>query len=110
MTGIPVNAIPFAVAFGAITDATAAALVAAAAGKRHYVTDVIITNGHATVSTVVQLLTAATEIARGDCVALGGGWSHTFRSPPKTVAGEALNVKCVTTGASVNGTVCGYTI
>lgn len=93
----------------AITDTTRTAVIAAqGAGVRIYATHVIVTNSHATVGTVVKIEDGTSEIYNGYAAALGGGFSVTLPVPLRLTANTALNVSCVTTGASVYASASGY--
>lgn len=93
----------------AIVNTTSTAVIAAqAAGVRTYVTSLTITNSHATVGTVVNLLDGTTVIWSGYAAAGGGGMTVQFPSPLRGTAATALNAQCVTTGASVIASVSGY--
>ncbi len=73
--------------------------------------DLIIQNSSATVSTWVNVIeeTSGDKLATVYCPTLGGGVSHTYGKPPITfVAGKAVQVQCVTTGANVRASLSGY--
>jgi hypothetical protein len=89
------------------TDATQV-IASPGAGLRNYITSVMVTNSHATVSTLVSLCSAATVIWRGWAAAGGGGFAVTFPIPLACAANEALNAGAITTGASVYVSAVGY--
>lgn len=96
----------------AIVDTTSTQVLAApGAGLRNYITSIIVTNSHATVSTFVTILdgNAGTIIWEGYALAAGGGFVCTFPTPLKQpTTATRLDVKCVTTGANVIASVAGY--
>ncbi|HOD79958.1 MAG: hypothetical protein BWX88_02756 [Planctomycetes bacterium ADurb.Bin126] len=95
----------------AITDTTSTSIIAAqGAGVRAYVTDLVISNSHATVGTVVKITdgSGGTVLFQCYCAPAGGGVSHRFAVPIKTTANTALHAVCVTTGSSVYVTANGY--
>lgn len=100
---------------GAITNQTAVAMRAAVTGKRNYVCAVQLSNTHATVGTLVQILSAATVLwqfyVAPQIAATAGqnGVSITFPTPLAGATGEAINVACVTNGSSVYANAQGYT-
>lgn len=93
-----------------IANTTDVAVKAAVTGKSHYVTSMQIYNTHATASTLVVVKSASTVLWTGYTKAAGAGWCEVvFPVPIKTVAGEALNVACITTGSSVFVNLQGFT-
>ena len=92
----------------AITDLTSTAVIAApGAGNQLFITDILVTNSHASVGTVVQILSNATVIWTGYARA-EGGYVMAFGVPIACAVNEALNAKCLTTGASVYVSAAGY--
>lgn len=96
----------------AITDTTSTSLLAApASGLRNYVTHIIVTNSHATVSTFVSIRdgSGGTIIYEGYALAAGGGFSVTLPTPLRQpTTATALHCKCETTGANVIVSATGY--
>jgi hypothetical protein len=90
-----------------LTDTTTTAIIAAGgAGIRTIITSLVITNGHATQDTRVQILDGSTVKFVAFCKAAGGGVAI-----PVSLSGSAntaWNAKCVTTGASVDVSMSGY--
>lgn len=85
----------------AITDTTATSVIASAGGSlRHYVTDCMVTNSHATVGTFVQILDGSNVLDTGFAAALGGGFSRTYPVPRRGTAATALTCQATTTGAN----------
>lgn len=85
----------------AITDTTSTSVIASAGGSlRHYVTDCMVTNSHATVGTFVQILDGSTVLDSGFAAAAGGGFSRTYPVPRRGTAATALNCQATTTGAN----------
>lgn len=92
-----------------LTDTTSTAIIAAAAaGVRTYLTEITITNGHATVDTRVQILDGSTVRREIFCKASGGGAVVTFPTPLRGTAATAWNAKAVTTGSSIDVNMSGY--
>jgi hypothetical protein len=80
-------------------------------GIRYYVTDVIVTNGDATVGTLVTIQDdegSPTVICQGFAAALGGGFSHHFACPVPTATDAHIHAICGTTAAEVYVTVVAY--
>lgn len=93
----------------AITDTTSTSVIAAAgADVRNYITSILVTNSHATVSTFVKILDGTTTLWQGYALAAGGGFSVTFPVPLRGTANTAINAKCVTTGSNVIVNCAGY--
>lgn len=93
----------------AITDTTSTSTIAAqGAGIRTYVTQITVTNSHATVGTFVKILDGASIIHEGYAAAAGGGYTATFPTPLRGTANTAINTQPVTTGANVIASVSGY--
>lgn len=93
----------------ALTDTTSTSLIASAGGSlRNYVTDLTVTNSHATVGTFVKILDGATIIWEGYAASAGGGFAKSFSVPLRGTAATAVNAQCVTTGANVIVSASGY--
>lgn len=106
---IPENSIVGCTA--AITDTSGTQLFAAAgAGIRNFLTSLLITNSHASVSTLVEVRDGTTTVIwRGYALAAGGGFAVTFPVPLRGTANTAMNVYCITTGSNVYASGAGYT-
>lgn len=93
----------------AITDTTSTSIIASAGGSlRHYVTDCMVTNSHATVGTYVQILDGSTVLDSGFAAPVGGGFSRTYPVPRRGTAATALNCQATTTGANFKCSCGGY--
>lgn len=98
-----------------IADTSDDEMVAAATGKKHYVTGVQISNTDTAVGTVVVLKSGSTVIWAGmvgpHVAATPGSAfiSASFLTPIPTAAGAALNCACLTTSAQVTVCAQGYT-
>jgi hypothetical protein len=102
----------YAAASGGITDTTGVtAKAAAGAGVRNYITRVQVINGHATVSTDVQIRDGAsgTVLWRGFAQAAGGGVSAVFDPPLRGTANTLVEVACGTTGTATYFNLQGFT-
>jgi hypothetical protein len=96
---------------GAITGVAATDVIAApGAGLFTYVTQILVTNSHATVGTLVTIQTEdGTGLYAGYAAPAGGGFSVTFTVPIKMpVANKKLQAICGTTGANVYVSASGY--
>lgn len=94
-----------------ITNTTATSVIAAAgAGVRNYITQILVTNSHATVGTFVNITdgSGGTILYTGYAAAAGGGFAVTLPVPIKTTANTALYCACVTTGSNVRVCASGY--
>ena len=94
-----------------ITDLIARdVIVAPGAGLFTYVTQVLVTNSHATVGTLVTIQTEdGTGLYAGYAAPAGGGFSVSFTVPIKMpVANKKLQAICGTTGANVYVSASGY--
>lgn len=90
-----------------LTDTTSTPIIAAAgAGIRTVIRSLSITNGHATVDTLVQILDGAVVKYVVFCKAAGGG----VAVPVYLVgsANTAWNAKAVTTGSSISVSLSGF--
>jgi hypothetical protein len=83
-----------------IANTTAVEIKAADTGVVNYIDEITVGNNSA-VATVVQILSASTVIARIHAPAQSPGYRHVFDPPLASAAGEALNVKAVTTSAAL---------
>lgn len=91
-----------------LTDTTSTSIIAAqGAGIRTYLTDITITNGHATVDTRVQILDGVTVRREVFCKAAGGGAAMTVML--RGSANAAWSAKAVTTGSSIDVNLSGFT-
>lgn len=99
-------------AIGAITGTSITTLLSApGAGQRNYLTQLLVTNAHATTSTVVVVGdgSAATTLTQGYAVAAGGGFAVTFPQPLRQpTTNTSLTCYCVTTGSSIYVSVSGF--
>ena len=108
---IPENFIKGATA--AITGTAATEVFAAqAAGIRSHLTQITVTNSHATVGTVVEIwdgITATgTLMHRGYAAPAGGGFSCSFVVPLRGTAATAVNAYNITTGSNTYVSASGY--
>lgn len=100
---------------GGIADTADVVAKAAATGRRHYVTGAQMINTDATVGTEVVIKSAATVIWRGFAPASIAAVTQPsmvdikFNPPLRTVAGEALNVACITNSSQTYVNLQGYT-
>lgn len=94
----------------AITDTSTTAVIAAAgSGVRNYITQLTVSNSHASVGTFVKLTDGASTILwEGYAAAVGGGCAISFPTPLRGTANTAVNAICVTTGANVIVSASGY--
>lgn len=108
---IPASSWSYAAASGGIVNTTGVTIKAAGgAGVRIYLTDLHVINGHATVSTDVQIRDGAsgTVLWRGFAQAAGGGISIHFSTPLRGTANTLLEVACGTTGSAVYVNATGF--
>lgn len=109
---IPASSWTYAAASGGIVNTTGVtAKAAAGAGIRNYVTRAQIINGHATVSTDIQIRDGAsgTVLWRGFAQAGGGGVTAVFDPPLRGSANTLIEVACGTTGSATYFNLQGYT-
>lgn len=102
----------YAAASGGIVNTTGVtAKAAAGAGVRNYITHVDVVNGHATVSTDVQIRDGAsgTVLWRGFAQAAGGGVSAEFNPPLRGTANTLVEIACGTTGTATYFNLVGFT-
>jgi len=97
-----------AVSAADITTTDTTALKAAVAGSTYNITDINVSNMHATQGTRVDILDDATVIWSGPAAANGGGYDHTFQTPLQVTISKGINVKCGTAGAAVRASVSGF--
>jgi hypothetical protein len=85
-------------------------IVAPGVGLFTYITQVLVTNSHATVGTLVTIQTEdGTGLYAGYAAPAGGGFSVSFTVPIKMpVANKKLQAICGTTGANVYVSASGY--
>ena len=97
---------------GATSDITGTSntsvIAAQGASVRIYVTQLLVTNSHATVGTFVDIKDGTTTIYTGYAAAVGGGFSLTLPVPLRLTANTALNAACATAGANVRVSASGY--
>jgi hypothetical protein len=101
----------YAAASGGIVNTTGVTAKTATASKRHYVRAVQVINGHATVSTDVQIRDGAsgTVMHRGFAQAAGGGYAMTFEPPLRFTSNTLIEVACGTSGSATYVNLQGYT-
>ena len=93
----------------AITDTTSTSTIASAGGSlRNYITQITVSNSHATVGTFVKILDGTTIIWECYAAAVGGGCTATFGTPLRGTAATAINCQPVTTGANVICSASGW--
>ena len=90
------------------TDTATEVIAAQGANNRVNLTTIVITNSHATVGTVVQILDGTTVKARIYAAPVGGGAAITLPTPIRGSADTAWKVKCETSGASVQAFLSGF--
>ena len=95
----------------ALTDTNAANVVATDSGNglKWYVTDILVTNSHATVGTLVDVEdSAALVLWQGYAAPAGGGFACHFTTPIQTGANTHIHAKNTTTGSSTYVCVSAY--
>lgn len=93
----------------AVTDTTRTEIISAqGAGIKIYLTNILVTNGHATVGTIVKIEDGTTCKYTGFAAAGGGGFSATLPVPLVGTANTAWNMSATTTGGSVVCSLSGY--
>ena len=108
---LPGNTWSYAAASGGITNTTGVTVKAAAgASTRNYIRSVSVINGHATVSTDVQIRDGAsgTVLWRGFAQAAGGGCAQVFDPPLRGTANTLVEVACGTTGTATYVNLQGF--
>jgi hypothetical protein len=107
---LPANSVSTAI--GAITGSSIITLLGTpGSGQRNYLTQLLVTNAHATTSTVVVIGdgSAAATMAHGYAVAAGGGFAVTYPQPLRQpTTNTALSAYCVTTGSSIYISASGF--
>jgi hypothetical protein len=94
-----------------ITTTTATSIIAGVASNNLYITQILVTNSHATVSTFVNITeeTSGTVLYTGYALAAGGGFAITFPTPLRVpTAGKGLQATCVTTGSNIRVSASGF--
>lgn len=92
-----------------ITNTTASELLAAGSGgTRHYIESWAVSNSHASVGTVVELLNGSTVVAHCPAGPNFGGCTRTFKTPIRGGSNTAINCRAVTSGAAVRCSVTGF--
>lgn len=90
-----------------ITDTTPTAVKAATTGSHYEITDISVSNTHATQGTRVDIKSGTTLKWTGPASANCGGFVHSFATPLVCGLSEAINVVCGTSGAAVRVAVSG---
>jgi len=95
-----------------ITDTADDEAKAAAAGVKHVVTAVLVTNAHATTATKVEIKDGSTVKLTGYAAEGGGGFSLNNGGAPLFIgtANTAVNVANVTDSSNTEIFICGYSI
>lgn len=94
----------------AITTTDSTAIKAApGAGLAYSITDITVSNSHATVGTLVRILSGTTVKWQGYARQQGDGVPVSLKTELVCGANEAINAQCLTTGASVYVSISGYT-
>lgn len=93
---------------GITGTANTSVIAAQGAGLRIYVTQILVTNAHNTVNTVVEIKNDTTVIYRGFAAKGGGGFSLTFPTPLRLAANVALQAANITTGSETYVSASGY--
>lgn len=93
----------------AITGTSDTSVIAAqGAGIRIYVTQILVTNSHASTGTVVEIKDNTTVIYRGYAAPAGGGFALTFPVPLRLAANVALQAANVTNSSNTYVSASGY--
>jgi hypothetical protein len=92
----------------AIADTLTYTLIPAGGSTIIYVTQILVTNAHATVGTVVNILEGGTKIYVGYAAPAGGGFSINFSTPLALSGSNPLEVSCTTTGSEVYVSANGF--
>jgi hypothetical protein len=94
----------------ALTTTTAAAVLPApGASLRNYISNIVVSNSHATVGTDVEIRDGTTVIYVIPAAAVYGGAAMSFPVPLRQpTANAAINAACSVTGASVRVSASGY--
>lgn len=94
-----------------VVDSAANTIIAGPGeGLKYCVTQILVTNAHASVNTLVSILDNAGVAYVGYASAVGGGFAISFPSDnPLMFADDAsIGIKCGTTGANVNISINGF--
>lgn len=92
-----------------ITDTTSTSVKAAgAAGVRHYITAISVSNMAAAVATRVDILDGSTVVWSCPAAAAGGGCTQSFPVPLRGTAATAINAQPATTASATRVCVSGY--
>jgi hypothetical protein len=83
-------------------------IAAPGAGLRNYITQILVTNGHATVGTYVNIKDGTTTIYSGYARQAGGGFALTLAKPLRLTANTALQAANETTGSDVRVSASGF--
>ena len=95
---------------GTLTTTTQTAMQAAAgAGIKRYMTSIMYQNTNATATVITVQSASTTRFQFSAAASMANPVQLTFPVPIQTVANEALNIVCTTTGANVLVTAQGYT-
>jgi hypothetical protein len=106
--GDPVNYVS-GVSTSLTTTTAAAVLPAPAAGLRNYITQITVSNSHATVNTDVEIRDGSTLMYVIPAAAVYGGAVLTFPTPLRQpTTATVINAAAVTTGSSVRVSASGY--
>ena len=93
-----------------VNDTVTTILAAQGGGVKVFVTDIMVTCGHATVGTYVTIQDEDDNaIWKGYAAALGGGFAVKLDPPIEVAANKIIELKCTTTGSSIVACVNGYT-
>lgn len=91
-----------------ITDGTLTEVIAAQGTNiRTYISEITLTNSHATTGTVVKIMNGSTVVRRV-YARYEGGAVMKFPSPLRGAANTAWNVQCETAGAEVQAAMSGF--
>lgn len=91
-----------------ITGTDNTAVIAAPAAGCLHITQILVTNAHATVGTYVNIKAGTTTLYSGYAAAVGGGFTLNFNPPLRLPAATALNAANETTGSDTRVSASGY--
>lgn len=92
-----------------ITGTGNTSVIASPGGSlRNYITQLLVTNGHATVGTYVNIKDGTTSIYSGYARQAGGGFALTFLVPLRLTAATALQAANETTGSDTRVSASGF--
>lgn len=91
-----------------VTDETTLVIASPGPDRNIYVTDLLVTNGHDTVGTYVEIQSGTDLIYKGYAAAGGGGFVAALKTPIRIDANTPLTAKNVTDGSSVVVSASGY--